>query len=271
MNINMSLVRNTIIALFLIIAFFAQAQIGGLSASKLGSFSIGVVPNKKIEFEPSFTHYISKQYWDNSGKRQDIYSTTDSVRNISAMSFRFTYGILDKLEIGVSVSPDVSMSNWGLRYVILNNDKFGLAAITGANIPLGNQTIDKKLRLSDNIMSFGLGGVMSYNFNKNFSADFTGQYQLFAEETDHNDKNSLFFNLDFGYYFLDHQLQLITGLAYRTVQDTEGGHNVFTINPGITVETGETFIIVLYFPIDVVGKREIINNGFGFALTMAIN
>jgi len=261
----------TLIIILLNISNTIYSQIGGLSASKLGSFSVGVVPNNKIELEPSFSHYSSKYYWDNDNNRKSIFSTTDSVRNISAMSFRFTYGLWDKLELGVSVSPDVLMSNWGMRYIVYENEKLGLAAITGMNIPLGNQTIDKKLRIADNLLSLGFGGVMSYSFSENFSTDFTAQYQFHLEESAHHDKNAMFLNLDFGYYIFKHQLQLATGFGYRSVQDDNGNHNVFTITPGITVETGKTFIVVLYAPFDVMGKNEVVNNGFGFALTLLFN
>jgi len=268
---TMQYIKYLMLGLYSILFSVSYAQIGGLSASKLGSFSVGVVPNNKIEFEPSFSHFRSKSYWDNDNNKQSIFSTSDSVRNISAMSFRFTYGLWDKMEIGVSVSPDVSMSSWGLRYIVCQQEKLGIAAITGMNIPLGNQTIDKKLRLADNLLSLGIGGVMTYDFSNNFSADFTAQYQFRLEETSHHDKNAMFFNLDFGYYILNHQLQFASGIAYRTVQDIQGNHNVFTITPGITVETGEIFIIVLYAPFDIMGKNEVINNGFGFALTLLFN
>jgi hypothetical protein len=263
--------KTIIILVFNIISIIANAQIGGLSASKISSFSVGTVPSHKIEFEPSFTHLKSKYYWDNDNNKQSIFSTSDSVRNISAMSFRFSYGITNKLEFGVSVSPDVSISNWGLRYVILNNNKLGIAAITGMNIPLGNQTIDKKVRLAENLLSIGFGGVMSYNFSDNFSTDLTAQYRFRLEESTQHDKNAAFLNLDFGYYILKHKLQLASGFSYRMVQDDNGNHNVFSILPGVTIETGETFIIVLYAPFDVIGKNEVVNHGFGFALTVLLN
>jgi len=266
----MKYIKIIIFILSLFISIVSYGQIGGLSASKLASFSVGTVPSHKIEFEPSFSHLRSKTYWDNNGNKTNIFSTNDSVRNISAMSFRFTYGITDNLEFGVNVSPDVSMSNWGLRYVIHNGEDFGIAAITGMNIPLGNQTIDKRTRLAENILSIGLGGVMTYNFNENFSADFTAQYQLHLEEAQHHDKNSIFLNFDIGYYILKHQLQFATAFAYRTVQDDFGGHNVFSITPGVTIETGETFIIVLYAPFDIIGKNEVENHGFGFAIENCI-
>jgi len=267
----MNLYKSFLIVFLISISSLSIAQIGGLSASKLGSFSVGVVPNNMIEFEPSFTHYSSRHYWDNNSDKQNIFSTTDSVRNISEMSFRFSYGLWDKLELGVSVAPNVSMSSWGLRYILYNSDKVGFAAITGMNIPLGNQTIDKKIRVAEDILSIGAGGVMTYNFNENFSADFTGQYLYHIEETAKHDKNSIFLNLDFGYYILNHQLQFATGVAYRSVYDDDGVHNALTITPGITIETGKRFIIVLYFPVDIIGKNEIINNGFGFALTLLID
>ena len=247
------------------------AQIGGLSGSKLGSLCTNVVHHNKIEFEPSFFHARSSQYWDNDNKLHSIYSTEDSLKVVTGLSFRFTYGLWDKLEFGLSVSTDVSTANLGVRYIVLQKEKYGIAAITGLNIPLGNRTIDQTVRATGNIPQMGLGIVGSYNFSKNLSLDFTGQYLHFLEETNDYDKGGLHLNSDLGYYVFNHQLQLIAGLGYRFIQNKIGSHQTLTVFPGVTIETGESYIIVLSVPFDVYGQQENKNLGVNFALTLTFD
>ncbi len=264
--------KKTLLFIFIIsMAMELTAQIGGLSASKLGSFSVGVVPDKHIEFEPGFSYHQSKYYWDDNSDLQNIYSTSDSTRYVSAMNFRFTLGLWDKLEIGVSISPNLAISNWGARFVISQNNTMGFAAIGGVNIPLGNRVMDKRLRTNDDIANAGLGGVFSYNFSENFSTDFTAHYMYFLDETVDNEKGAAYLNMDLGYFLFNRNFQLISGLAYRNSRNDLGGFSVLTLNSGFTVETGKNFILAINFPIDLYGKHETKNTGFSFALTILLD
>jgi len=246
-------------------------QIGGLSASKIGSFCTDVVDHKKIEFEPGFFHSRSSQYWNNNGDLKSIYSTSDSIKHVTGFYFRFTYGLWDKVEFGLALSTDLATSQWGVRYAFLQKEKYGLALISGVNIPFGNRTIDQKVRATNNLMQAGFGLVGTYNFNENFSIDFTGQYLHFLQETDDNDRGGLYLNTDLGYYLWDHQLQLVSGFSFHNVSNDVGSHQALTIIPGITVETGNNYIIVLSVPFDVYGKRESKNVAFSFALTLTFD
>ena len=255
----------------ILISLNLSAQIGGLSGSKLGSFTADVVDHKKIEFEPSFFHARSSKYWDSNSNLVDIYSTADSLKVVTGLSFRFTYGLWDKLEIGLAVSTDVSAASLGLRYTFLQRKTYGLALIGGLNIPLGNRTIDQTIRATGNIAQMGFGMVGSYSFSENLSIDFTGQYLHFLEETLDNDKGGFHLNTDLGYYILNHNLQLIGGLGYRFVKNDIGNHQVLTVYPGVTIETGKSYIIVLSVPFDVYGQQENKNLGFNFALTLTFD
>jgi hypothetical protein len=123
-----------------------SAQIGGISGSKINAVCVDVVDHKKVKFEPGISYYTSKYFWDNSGTLKNIYNSTDSVNHFTGMNFRITYGLWDKLEFGGSILTELLVSNLGLKYVIVQNKKFGFAAITGANIPLGNKPIDKSIK-----------------------------------------------------------------------------------------------------------------------------
>jgi hypothetical protein len=260
--------------LFLIIITIglkSSAQIGGLSGSKLGSYTVDVVDDKKIEFEPSFGHARASNYYDNSGKLHSIYSTSDSLKVVTGMSFRFTYGLWDKIEMGMSISTDVSAAAFGIRYAFLQKEKYGLGLITGLNVPLGNRTLDQTVRATGNIPQFGIGMVGAYSFTDNLSLDFTGQYAHFLKKTDDLDKGGFHLNTDLGYYILDHKLQLIGGLGYHYIKNNVGAHQILTVFPGFTVETSKNFIIVISVPFDVYGQLENKNVGFSFALTLTFN
>ncbi len=261
---------------FLLFFFIAStlplfAQIGGLSASKISSYCTTVVGNNTIEFEPSFTSTVSRKAWDSNSDMYNLYSTSDSVSRLSAMNFRFTYGLWDKLEIGLSVSSIMSAASIGARYIIVTNDKFGIAAIAGLNMPMGNQTVDKSLRNTSNMYKAGLGLVTTYNFSDNLSIDFTGQYSYFLRETDDNNKGGFYLNSDVGYYVLNKKLQLITGIGFYNIKNDIGNHQVLTMYPGIEIAPGGDFLIVMSVPFDVYGRNEAKNVGFLFALTLTFN
>ncbi|RLD54504.1 MAG: hypothetical protein DRJ05_14515, partial [Bacteroidetes bacterium] len=145
--------------IFFLLSEEAISQIGGISASKLGSVCADVVDNKKIEFEPGFFHVVSKNAWDSDGHLENLFSSDDSVRRSTGIYFRFTYGLWDKLEIGASISTDLQRSRWGLKYIVYSKEKLGFALIAGANIPFDNKDVDKSIRLSNNITSVGGGAV----------------------------------------------------------------------------------------------------------------
>jgi hypothetical protein len=249
----------------------AFSQIGGLSGSKLISYTVDVVDDKKIEFEPAFYHFSSSQYWDADGNLQNLYSTPDSVRNATGMGFRFTYGMFDKLEIGMSFSTDFSMSAFGLRYIVLQKKKSAIALMGGLNLPLGNNTFDKRVRLAENTPATGLGAVASFNFSQNLSLDVNAQYMFFLSNTADNDKGKISLSADAGYYVFDHTLQFVAATGFSSIKNTTGNHMVLTFDPGFTVETGKNFIIVMGFPFDVYGKNEAKNRGFTFALTITFD
>jgi len=247
------------------------AQIGGLSGSKLGALCVDVVDHHKIEFEPAFYTSVSKQRWDNDDHLEDIYGSSDSVIHNTGMAFRFTYGLWDKMEIGASISTDLQLSSFGLRYIIFANEKNGLAAIAGANIPFGNKTIDNSIRLQENIASVGGGAVFSSQFTENLSLDLNAQYMFFLQNTYEQNKGSYFLNADLGYYIFDHQLQFITALAYQSTSFESFDSHVLTLNPGVTIETGKNYIIVLSAPFDITGKNSNKNAGFLMALTLTFD
>jgi len=268
--------KKSIAFIFMIFVFFfssiiAKAQVGGISGSKLDAYCVDVVDHHKLEFEPAFFHFSSRTTWDDDGHLEDIYGSSDSIFHNTGINFRFTYGLWDKLEIGASISTDLQISHWGARYVLFQKKKIGLAVIAGANIPFGNKVIDKSHRLANNLASVGGGAVFSAQFSENLSFDFNGQYMAFIKTTDQKHKGSYYFNADIGYYVFKHQLQLIAGLGYQQSVFEAFTSSTLTVYPGVTIETGKNYIIVVSVPFDVYGNNSNKNTGLAFAVTFTFD
>lgn len=246
-------------------------QVGGVSNAKLAALNSEAIPRNTVEFEPTVFHISAKKAWDKGGDLQDLYSTSDSVLKNTGLSFRFTYGLWDVLEIGGSISTDLANTSLGMKYNFWSNQKMGIAAVAGANIPLGNKTIDKTVRLADNLTSIGGGLIYSINFNEEFSFDASAQYLFFATETDDNNKGTVYINGDLGYFILDHKIQLVIGAGYQSSSFDQLNSNSVTVYPGFTLHTGNRYVIILQAPFDIAGKNALKNAGVAFSLTIAID
>lgn len=247
-----------------------QAQVAGTSASKLNSVCVDVVDHQKLEFEPGFYYTSTDKFWDGNSELQNQFSS-DSINHISTMFMRVTYGLFDKLELGLVVPIDMSAIDFGVRYVISQRKKIGYAVIAGVNAPLGNAIVHKDKHTMLNTAQIGLGGVVSYEFNKDFSLDFnTGYGKYFNQD---NIDYLAYASADAGYYFFSHQFQVVAGVGYKYFRHNKDIDNQFlvTLYPGITIETGERYILVLTSPVDLYGENIIKTFNLGFALTIMLD
>ncbi|RLD63142.1 MAG: hypothetical protein DRJ01_04480 [Bacteroidetes bacterium] len=259
-----------ILLAFFLINIEVSAQIGGLSASKLNSVCVDVVKYHVIEFEPSFYYSNSSKYWNNDNRLSNTFNTSDSISNSAGMQFRFTYGLLNRLEVGVTVPYDLSMSSWGLRYIVSQNNKLGFALMSGVNVPLGNNIQDRSIKTEENTSQFGFGAVLSYQENSNFSIDFNAQFNSYLKKLKSTENNSLYLSAEAGYFFFSHSFQIIGGVGYQNHYYDADNKFLVTLYPGMSIETGKDFIIVLQAPFDIYGKNIGKTVGFGFALTLII-
>lgn len=250
------------------ISFNTSAQIGGISGSKLNTVSFEVVGHHKIEFEPSFSFSRTSKYWDNNGELRNSYNSSDSINYTSSTQLRFTYGLFDKLELGVTVPTDISTSSWGMKYIIYNEKKIGISLIGGLNIPLGNSVKDNQIRTTENTTQAGIGAVLSYQHNDNLSFDFNVQYNNYLNKLNSTQSSSIFISSEGGYYIFSKTLQLITGIGYQKHNFDIIDKYLVTLYSGVTVETGKNYIIVLNMPVDIMGKNIEKSFGLGLALTL---
>jgi len=258
------------ISLLLTISYFSYSQIGGISASKLVTLCTTTVPENTLEFEPAFSSSFSNKTWTSNGTLVTYLS--DSIATESDFGFRFSYGVIKNLEIGIALPIDVSTISYGMKYKLPFDNKISVGLLTGFNFPLGNQINSKKVYTFENTYSYVGGLVTTYEFSNKFSIDADVQYQKYFQNILEKHQNDLFLNMDIGYFVLD-GIQLVTGLNYfqTNFENSDMNMSLLNLNLGITLERAENFIIVVNSPINLMGQNLLKTNGFGFALTIMID
>lgn len=261
-----------IIIIFVFNLNIGFSQIGGLSASKLSTFCVETVPNKSIEFEPAFTFALSTNYFDKKGNIQNLFLTEDSIQHFSSTGLRFSYGLFKNFEIGVTLPVDISTLSLGVKYSLLTQTKLRFGLMAGYNGVYGNDVYVKRNRMHESTSSYSLGVIFSSKFSDKLSLDFNAQYQNHINKTVNGDGKEVFLSTDIGYYLIDN-VNFISGFNYFFRDNDFDGQDafLFTFNPGIAIEKGDRFILVLNAPIDLFGKNEYKTNGFGLALTILLN
>jgi len=262
----------TLAIFILFISSIAYSQVGGLSASKLGALCTAPVPENAIEFEPFFGHSSSAHYFDSNGDVQALFSTADSSINFAGSGFRFSYGLIENLEIGVSLPIDVSEARFGAKYKLPLDGKLSMGVLAGYNAIMGNQVYDRRNARHEITPSFVGGFIMTYDFTDKFSIDFDAQYQVHTITTVGGHSNGVFLNSDMGYYLLE-KVNFIIGLSYnyKIFDDSNNDTYLLSLNTGIAIEKAEHFILVINAPFDLMGKNEYRTKGFGLALTIMLD
>jgi len=249
-----------------------HAQVGGLSASKLGTLGAAPVPEGTIEFEPFFGYALSTNFFDSNGAIQPLFSTSDSIMKFSASGFRFSYGLMENLEVGVSLPVDVSEVRFGAKYKLPFKGKLTMGFLAGYNTLVGNQVYTRRNAVQELTPSYVGGLIMTYEFNEKFSIDFDAQFQKHTLTTYFGHTHGFYINSDIGYYLME-KVNFILGLNYnfRAYELAVNSSQLLTINTGIVIETGENFILVVNAPIDILGKNDFKTKGFGLALTIILD
>ncbi len=265
--------KKVIITLSLVFAIsIAYSQVGGLSASKLGTLCTETVPAQTIEFEPFFGLASSTYAFDFNGGKQNLFSTTDSTQFFSETGFRFSYGLFENLEVGISIPIDVSTVSIGAKYKLPIEGKMTLGVLAGYNGIVGNEIYVKRNSVHESTSSVVGGLIMTYDFSEKFSLDFNTQYQKHLNKTIEGHDQGIHISTDLGYYLIEN-VNFITGFNYTFKNNDifDQNSHLFTFNPGIAIEKAENFILVLNSPIDLFGKNEFKTIGFGLALTIILD
>jgi len=264
--------KYTVFLFMFFIGFTAYSQVGGISASKLGTLCTTTVSEGVIEFEPFFNYALSSNIFDSNGQVQELYSTPDSTMNFASSGFRFSYGLIDNLEIGVSVPVSVSEVSFGAKYKLPLKGKLAMGILAGYNTIIGNQVYDRRNAIYEQTPAFVGGIILTYDFTDDLSLDFDAQYQKHTQSTIGGHTDGVFLNSDIGYYFFE-KINFIIGLNYhyKVFDNSNDDSYLLTLNTGITIEKAKNFILVLNAPFDLMGKNEYRTKGFGLALTIILD
>lgn len=233
----------------------AFAQIGGISGSKINSYCTDVVNVHEMEIEPSISFSRARYSFADNRTKTRLFRTNDSTMLSSGMRLRITYGILDNIEVGVSMPTDVSYANWGAKINVFKAGNIDLGLMAGLNTPFGTGTRSMVSRTSANTMQACIGAIGCISPSQDLSVDMNiqaGKYFKPLElESDH------FYSLgaDAGYFVFNGTLQLIAGFSYQRNFSGPAVQELWTLYPGITVETGRDFILVIHNSMDVAGRN----------------
>ncbi len=248
------------------------AQVWGISGSKIGAYNAGGVPGYALEVEPQVVTGWSDRIWNDMGMKVKRFSVPDSVERFTSLDFRATYGITHGLEAGIFITGNFEFLALGIKKRIYENNGSALSFITGFNYKAGNGIILLTGRGFESHSSLPLGLAATFNVDQKFSVDADLQAEpAIPLGHDVNKTPHYYFNMDAG-YFPRPAIQLVTGFSFvYGTRDFEGPRGyLLTLNPGMTIEKGENFIIVIAAPIPLAGKTHYCFHSLQLNLTILI-
>lgn len=255
------------IKIYLLLAFAfcfqtAYAQLNGISGSKISAFSYDPLPANTIELEPTYSFSRANSYFDNEGKS----FKTDSISINSSLCWRATYGIADLMELAIMAPSDLSTTNLAFKAYLLNIGKLHLTTMAGVNLALGNRVSSQANPNIDELSTFGLGMIASLVIDDKNSIDLNYQVQDYFKSIENLTTSSTFINMDYGTRVANDNILLILGMGYQKQNFEAFSQNKFSLYPGISIEYGENYLIVINTQHDLFGKN--MEKAFGFGLSV---
>jgi hypothetical protein len=263
--------KNLILASFLLICLQSWSQIAGVSNDKLVVVNPGAIATRSFEFEPGFGYIWSTKSFDNNGSLVDIKPGGDSIQVLQALAFRFTYGFAKNFEIGTTITSDLNTFALGIKYTFLEKEKNVMGAFLGTTFSNESDFVLRNTGVFGKTASVVGGLAYMAIFSNKLSMDVDVQYQnIFDNNQSYSD--DIFTAAEIGYRFPKH-VQLIGGFGFRYnhFKTDRPDAWLLTFNPGITVNPGETFVMIVNVPFDIAGRNTDRFNGFTFTLTIGLN
>lgn len=258
---------------FLVVITFSPvlSQVAGISNDKLvvvNPYSIGI---RTFEFEPAFGYLWSTKTFDGDGELVSLNPEGDSTLVLQALAFRFTYGFARNFEIGSLITSDLNTLSLGIKYTFLEKEKVIMGAFLGSTFSNESDLVFRSTGIFGKTASLVGGLAFMAKFSEKLSMDIDLQYQnVFDGNQSYTD--DIFSAAEIGYRF-PKKVQLIGGFNFRYnhFKIDRPDAWLLTFNPGITVNPGETFVMILNVPFDLAGRNFDRFNGFTFTLTITLN
>lgn len=260
----------TILFLFVFIWSNIHSQIAGVSNDKLVVVNPGSIATRSFEFEPAFGYLWSTKAFNNCGKLVSLNPEGDSTQVLRALGFRFTYGFAKNFEIGTTITSDLNTFALGIKYTFLQNEKSVMGAFLGTTFANESDFVFRNTGIFGKTASVVGGLAYMAIFSEKLSLDVDAQYQnIFDGNSSYSD--DVYSAVEIGYRF-PKRVQLIGGFNFRYnhFKTDQPDAWLLTFNPGITVNSGKSFVIILYSPFDIAGRNNDKFNGFLFALTITL-
>lgn len=249
-----------LIVFFLISIKNTDAQICGISASKLNVPDAAVLPAGRFEFEPSFNVYYSYSTIGSDGKSEPIGGNSIS----SDLFFRITANIAEGLEIGAGFSRSLEKIDIGGKFIVYESTGFSVASVGGFSVPAGNKFIptDQSLEMSES-----LGGIFSLRMNEKSSVDAAFSFTNYSGNE--KIKNQLWGGLSYGMQILD-KMQFIFELTGLFNSGKNNFSSKISSAAGISYLVNEGLIFVFGISNDLLGKNTETGAGYQAAFTMIL-
>lgn len=256
---------------FLILFLQSWSQIGGVSNDKLIVVNPVAIETRTFEFEPGFGYLWSTKTFDNNGKLVSLDREDDSTLVLNALAFRFTYGLAKNFEIGTTITSDLNTLGLGLKYTFFDKNKVVMGAFLGTTFSNESDFVFRNTGFFGKTASVVGGLAFMAKFSEKLSLDVDMQYQnVFDNNKSYAD--DIFSAAEIGYRF-PKNVQLIGGFNFRYNHFKNDWPDAYllTFTPGVTVNPGETFVMILNLPFDIIGRNTDRFNGFTFTLTISLN
>ncbi len=242
-------------------------QIGGISASKLSSYTTIGINKHDVEFEPTFGTSLSSSYWDNNGNLINSNAITQS----SNIMWRVSYGLSHKTEVGFSIDSDASSVSIGMKTILSGGNKIQFSGMTGINLALGNRTFDPDKPGIDDVSSYAVGIIGSWFLNERNSVDANLTFQDYFKDVTNQTGSAVFVSADYGHYIENKSFQYLLSISYESSNIGTLNRSGLTITPGVSIETGDNFLFVINTSHTLTGTNMDKSLGISIALTTTIH
>ncbi len=223
------------------------SQINGLSASKIFVYDAAHIQPGSFEVELCTKIFTAKQMIDTEGKTIPLNGRLFK----SELDFRFTFGVLNYLEIGVQIPSEMDKFFIGTKFHFYKNSFIHIAGIAGTGYGIKSRFINEGQVDSDKYENLSAGAVSTLRISNETTIDFHVIYSVI-------DKNQSYqeLHLAAGYgYFLSEVLQLAIEMQVEKQLTGFNKADKILLTPGITFDPAENFSVVAAFPLDIAGRN----------------
>lgn len=226
--------------------------------------SYGSLAAKTVEFEPNFAYNYYTDSWDDNG----TLVKSDTSYLASSLSWRFTYGVTDRFEIGMMTNSDFSFVNWAVKLDLFEKNKHQFGIMLGLDNNYGNRQYSTSNPDPDALDTYGIGLIYTWAINEVHSLDANIQYNNYFS-TELINSHTIFYSLDYGRYFNENYL-VVLAASYQHQDETFHGSKFLFLSPGVSMEHSEKYQIAINANYPILGSNAPKAWGYNIALTLCL-